>query len=347
MFSPFKSLFIPPPNKALSLGILRQPQKRGGRDLKGVLILNHVDEVCQHFPTLKNQFILIERIGWHGMCCAKNADIKLIEDPSTLEKTRRNFPKDSLLFFCNADFVDDTSFVPNGSTPEFDVIQIACWSPRKRIELFIKAAAKLPHLSFVQMGHFEHNGTSEELGYREKCIQLAQKLGAKIYFPFRNQTCNNDLPNSKEEINDWINRARIGVLTATPEGCNRFKMECLAADRPMLIASDAGATTQRHINEKTGSLFKPTARALATAITRMLATRAQYSPRSYLLQHSGRSVVVPILQSALKRHCEKLGIDDSFTDIDWDGRNSEFLWGEAAWARLKETMARLPESGRE
>ena len=59
MFSKFKSHFISPPSNALSLGLLREPQKYNSSDLKGVLILNQVDEVCRHFPTLKNQFILI------------------------------------------------------------------------------------------------------------------------------------------------------------------------------------------------------------------------------------------------------------------------------------------------
>ena len=38
------------------------------------------------------------------------------------------------------------------------------------------------------------------------------------------------------EINDWINRARVGVLTTGSEGINRFKMECIAADRPIVVA---------------------------------------------------------------------------------------------------------------
>lgn len=338
MFSKFKSHFISPPSNALSLGLLREPQKYNSSDLKGVLILNQVDEVCRHFPTLKNQFILIERNGWHGMCRARHADIKLIEDPSTLKKTRRKFPHSILLASSNAEFVDESHFFPSGKPPEFDAIQIACWSPRKRIDLFVRAAAMLPNLSFVQMGHFENNGTSEELNYRENCIQLSKRLGANITFPFHDQTSNEDLPNSKEEINEWINRAKIGILTATPEGCNRFKMECLAAGRPMLVARDAGVTTQKHINEKTGDLFKPTARALAKVIPRTLANRECFSPRDYLLENSGRSVALPRLQSALSQHCARLGMDDSFADIDWDGRNSNFLWGEMAWQRLRELV---------
>jgi hypothetical protein len=194
----------------------------------------------------------------------------------------------------------------------------------------IEAAIHIPHVSFLVLGAFQGGGTREELEYRDWCINLAVKGGAQVRFPFGHCNGNEAIPWQKEIVNGWINQARLGVLTASMEGHNRFKMECLAADRPVLVAKDAGSATQKHVNEHTGWLFEPTPSALADAIVLALGSPLRLSPRQYVLAHSGRRIALARLKDALRLVCERAGQPYHFEDVDWDGRNENFTWGEAA-----------------
>jgi hypothetical protein len=330
-----ESFFTP---RHMAAATLKEPHVAGGRVEKGAMILSHIDNVVQLFPELRRFFFLLERKGWHGLAHARAADIKFVEDLSFLDVTAKLFPRAILLPLSNADFVDTSIFRPLGSEPQYDVIQIACWRQRKRIELLIQAAAMLPHLSFVQLGSFELGGTREELEYRDACIRLAAETGAQVTFPFAHCGRNHELPWDKHVINQWINKARIGVLTASREGHNRFKMECMAADRPVLLARDAGAATQKHLNERTGSLFDPTPDALARAITEMLSQPERFVPRDYVLEHSGHAVSLAKLKSALRQACERTGETYRFDAIEWDGRNEHYSWGEDAFALVKSRL---------
>lgn len=329
---------VPLKLSSVSAGVLRRPVVRDGKLARGLLFLNEIDAIVKRLPELPRLFILIERRGWHGINRAEHADIKLVEDSSTVEFTRKLFPDTPLLELSNADFVDQEVFRPLGLTPEFDVIQIACWSARKRIELFIQAAALLPEVSFVHFGHFEDGGTPEELAYRDACVRRAKASGANITFPFTTNETDRGLPSTKEEINAWINRARLGVLTTSLEGHNRFKMECIAADRPVLVPSDTTTPTKKHVTPETGLFYQPTAAALAEAIRAALANPGQFRPREYLLAHAGRARAVQQLKAAVRDVCERKGEVDRFDDIDWDGRNERYVWAEKAIALLTEIV---------
>jgi len=124
--------------------------------------------------------------------------------------------------------------------------------------MLIKAAGLIPNRRFLKLGHFVDGGSDSEYGLRDKCITLAERLGADIEFPFAKARSNRDFPNSKEAMNDYINSAKIGILTTKVEGINRFKMECLSAGLPVLVPSDTSYPTKKHINNETGGLFEPT-----------------------------------------------------------------------------------------
>lgn len=322
----------------ISAAILAPPLVDQGRVAKGVLLLNHVDDVVRLLPALPRYFFIIERRGWNGLAHSILADIKLVEDLSTLEETRRCYPRALLLPLSNADFVDTDVFRPLDAVPEYDVISIGCWSPRKRIELSIRAAALLPGRRFVHLASFNDGGTREERAYRDSCLRLASELHAPIEFPFALSDDNRHLPWAKDAINGWINKASIGVLTATAEGHNRFKMECMAANRPMLLAADAGSTTHKHLVPRTGASFVPRPDALAVAIGKMLDEHARYGPRDYVLRHSGLHLANALLRQALQGLCAKAAQPYRFDGLSWDGRNERFLWGEEAFAGLMRTI---------
>lgn len=318
----------------LSAAVLQLPLASEDGIEKGALILNYVDEIMAQFPALRRKFFVIERRGWRGPNRSAEAEIKLVEDIATLPETRARFPNALLLPFGPADFVDHDAFRPVACVPDFDVIQISCWSPRKRVELLIQAAARLPELSFVHLGHFEHGGTEAERAYRAHCLRIARRSAPNVNFPYLDSDSNRGLPKDKAEINQWINRARIGVLTAAPEGINRFKMECLSAGRPILVAADAGSVTQKHVNPLTGRLFSPTPERLAAEILAVRFALEQFSPRAYVLANTGKDVAIAALKEALRQLCERGGGRYHFDRIVWDGRNESLVWGQAAHAEL-------------
>ena len=317
--------------------LLQAPRLADGRLIRGVLVGNQIDAIIEQFPPLASLFYMIERRGWYGINSARKAHIKLVEDSSTLRVTQKRFPHAILLELSGGDFVDTRYFRPLDHEPDFDVIQIACWSPRKRVEMMIDAAARIPHVRFVHFGHFERDGAPDELAYRDACIARAEQSGANIHFPFREARSNADTVTGKEEINAWINRAKLGLLTTKLEGHPRFKMECMAADRPVFVPRDTTVPTRKHIVDQTGGLFEPNPQSVADTITRALAQRDTYHPRDYVLQHTGRVNSLAKIRGALRRlEPTAEGDGPPYEDIDWDGRNENLWWGQSAVRHLRE-----------
>ncbi|MDQ8188495.1 hypothetical protein QEH53_23120 [Pelagicoccus sp. SDUM812002] len=302
------------------------------------MILNQIDPVLELHPLLSNYYILVHRRGWHGANEAAGADIMLVEDLSTWKETVEEYPDCVLLDVGPADFVDHDYFSPIECEVDIDVLQISCWSRRKRIELFIRAASRLPHLSFMHLGHFENGGARDEVEYRAECLELATSLAPNVAFPFLRCESNKGLPSSKEVINRFINRAKLGLLTSESEGINRFKMECMAADRPFLVACDVMTPTRKHINERTGMLYEPNAVNLSKAIVDMLDRLQSFEPRKYLITNTGKKISLGKLRSALVEVCVRSGEKYRFDNIDWDGRNESLIWGQRALDLIAEKV---------
>jgi len=314
-----------------SMKILKEPT---GNE-KGAIILSQVDNIVDKMPFVKDKFYIIERRGWRGMNNSKYADIKLVEDLSFLNETIKTFPNCICLDIGPADFIDTDKFKPINTKKEYAGIQIAQWAEFKRPEILIKAAALIPERKFLKLGHFAEGGSKQEIELRDSMIKLAKDVGANIDFPFSNAKNNKEFPESKEEINREINKAQVGILTTKIEGINRFKMECLAANIPVLIPKDACYPTKKHINELTGAFFEPTPEGLASAIENVLRNISRYRPRKYTLQNTGKKRSLDKLKKSLKILCQRDGTTDRFQDIDWDGRNQSLVWGERVFKELK------------
>lgn len=220
----------------ISMKLLKGPEGRN----KGAIILSQVDEVVSRFPFIKDKFYLIERRGWRGINECSQADIKLVEDLSYWDETIEKFPNSICLDIGPADFVDINIFRPLHIVKDYDGIQVSHWTDFKRPEMFVRAAGMLPNRRFLKIGHFVEGGSELEIRLRDSCIQLAKELEANIEFPYSDAINNTKFPNSKEVMNYYINKAKIGILTTKVEGINRFKMECLAAGIPVIASDVAG-----------------------------------------------------------------------------------------------------------
>jgi len=318
--------------------ILREPEKKRGEVTKGAIILSYVDEITKVIPELKEYFYIIERRGWRGINKSKTADIKLVDDLSTWEVTKKMFPNAVLLDIGAPDFIDTEAFRPLGVKKDYDGIQISSWDGFKRPFLLIQGAALIPNRRFLKLGHYVNEGTPREIALRNACLAMTKKLGANIEFPFGNIDSNEEMPQSKEDINMYLNRAKVGILTTKVEGINRFKMECLSSNIPILIPADTSYPTKKHINDETGLLFDPTPEGLAESVEYVLSNRNQFNPREYVLKNTGINQSHKKLKKALRSLCEKDGAEFIFDNIYWDGRNQSILWGRTALKKIIEVI---------
>lgn len=322
-------IFEPGGSLPRPLVLLLPPAWKQGRLYKGVVLLSDCDVLCRLVPPLKRYFYLVERHGWAGMNPARTADVKLVDDLATLDETRRLFPRAIALGYASGDFVDSHAFRPLDARREYSAIQVAAWQPFKRHALFVEAAARLASRRFIMFGHFWRNGKDPaEIRLRAETISLAGRRNAQVDFPFREAASNEQLPRSASEINALLNRATMGIVTSTTEGLNRFKMECLAADLPVLVPKDAAAPVRRYITQETGVLYEPTPEGLADAIVWVEHHRERFSPRAHLLARSGIERAQAALREALTAVARAEGVERDFASVRWDGRNSSFsLWG--------------------
>jgi len=316
--------------------MIAEPRKRNGIVEKGVIVANQCDRLSKIVPHLKDYFYLVERRGWLWMNSEKTADVKLVDDLTTLEETKRKFPEAIVLEFSNGDFVDTDLFHPLNIPKIYTGIQIAAWPAFKRHELFVRAAALLPQERFIKFGHFWQKSRwfdrNSEAVRRRKIIRLAHRLHASIDFPGEADA---------SEVNRLVNTAKMGILTSEHEGLSRFKMECLSADIPVLVPEDAGPATTRHINEKTGMLFKPTPEDLAEAIRYVEDHLGSFSPRAYVLGHTGVHHALPALKNALRMLAKRDGFQRDYEEISWNGRNEGLIWGRGkAIAEVKNAVVR-------
>lgn len=316
----------------ISLAIIANPRRRENIVEKGVIVVNQCDRLLRILPSVRDYFYLVERRGWCGISEEKGADVKLVDDPATLAETRRLFPHAIVLEYANGDFVDTDQFHPIGITKKYTGIQIAAWRKFKRHELFVRAAALISDGHFIKFGHFWNKplcSWDPAIRLRSNTIRLANSLHANIDFPFTNSRGNAGLPRTPKEINRILSTAKMGILTSEHEGINRFKMECLSADIPMLVPEDAGPATRRHINDKTGLLFKPTPEKLAEAIRYVNEHHTDFSPRRYVLENTGVHNALPVLKDALRKLANRDGSERQYEEIYWGGRNESLIWGKS------------------
>lgn len=324
----------------ISAKILKEPRRNRNKIKKGAIILSQVDYVVGKYPKVKDLYYLIERRAWKGINESTSADIKLVEDLSTWVETKKKFPNVLLLDIGPADFVDTDSFYPIPTEKVYDGIQISSWDEFKRHRLFIEGVSLIPNRIFLKMGHFVRGGNPEERLLRENCFELTKRLGANINYTYETSESNEEKPTSKKEVNHILNQARVGILTTALEGVNRFKMECLSADVPMLVPADTSYPTRKHINKQTGLLFNPTPKGLAEAVEYVLNNRRCFSPRSYILSNTGVKNSLNKLKRSLNTLCERDKVEFDFHDIYWDGRNQSLIWGDNAEQMLVERLGR-------
>lgn len=321
--------------------ILLEPFLKDNKIHKGAVILTESELFEKNIPSLRKYFYVAEWRGWEGMNDQKNSDIKLVEDYSTWEKTKQNFPSALLLNIGPADFVDTNIFCPLNQKKNYCGIQISRWDKFKRQKLYVEGTSLFKNKKFILFGHFAEGGSVKEVELKNKIINLIKKNHSSIYMPYKDLISNIGLPFESKEINEYINKAKMGIITTKMEGINRFTLECLSADIPMLVPNDTGYPPKKHINSLTGILYEPTPSGLKLGIEYVLNNYSKFSPREYVLGNTGKSKSSKILLDSLNYLAQKDGFSPYFNNLSWDGRNQSMDWGKKMEEKLNNSIKQL------
>ena len=136
-------------------------------------------------------------------------------------------------------------------------------------------------------------------------------------------------------------------MTSKVEGINRFKLECLSANIPVIVPNDVNTPLKKHINNKTGIFYDPTPEGFAEAIKKVEENYDSFSPREYVLKNTGNKISLGKLKVALQELAKRDGSENIYGNIYWDGRNQSLIWEEKAKIFLKELIKKLENLSRE
>ena len=333
-----------PRARRISGVILRSPGRSGGVLRKGVVVCNFPQIVKSRIPGLSDFFWIVQRRGWNGFVVSRAADIQIVEDQPAqrnwnrlarlLDAARRWTPwrgttrLPAPLAFGNGDFVDTAAFAPDGRPKTYDAIMTARWERFKHHGLMVDAFRILKRqgaaVRGLMFGHIPNIHDRSAILYKKRIVETIRRENLPIDLPAGDAANNEGLDQAKSSMAAWINASRVGLLLSRSEGINRFKMECLSSDVPMLICDDACWSVRRHIGPQTGIVVARRADAVAKAILRVR-DGAKFSPRAYVLANTGIDRAMAALQSAVDELDAKMGLKPA-PIARYDGRNNTLLW---------------------
>lgn len=345
--------------------ILREPLRTSAGVRRGVVVCNEVRHFLREVPGLRERFWLVERWGWRGANRTMGAHVMLVDDiPAQnrwnlvfggIRRLRRLTPwpivdtPPIFLPVSNADFIDTDAFAPDGRPKTHDVLMVARWDPFKAHDLLLDAIALLVGRKIgirgMILGHLAATTPKElraSLAYHARIVGRIRDEQLPIDLPLSDGIALDPADFAKSSMAARINAARVGVILSRIEGLNRFKMECLACDVPVIICSDACWPLRRHVEPETGVQVRRRADALAETI---LAARERHAfrPRERILAVSGCDRSMRALQETIDRLDAREGHPPSPIGR-YDGRNSTLVWNDFV-SELRAAVARVSLEG--
>ena len=205
---------------------------------------------------------------------------------------------------------------------------IARWNRFKHHQLLVDAFRILKRqgasVRGLLFGHFATTNNRATIDYKKRIVQTIRSETLPIDLPAADATTNEGLDKIKDSIAACINASRVGLLLSRSEAINRFKMECLSCDVPMIVCDDACWSVRKHIGPQTGIVVARRADAVANAI---LAVKdgAKFSPREYIMANTGIDRAMAALQDAVDELDAKMGFEPA-PIARYDGRNNTLHW---------------------
>jgi len=193
-------------------------------------------------------------------------------------------------------WVDHRLFRPmHGVAKDIDVVMVAGWGRYKRHAQFFRAISRLRRhhrkLRVLLLG-YPLDATIDDMRRLAVYYRIADQIEAHEWIPY-------------EQVNEYLNRAKVNVLWSRREGVNRAIIEAMFAGVPTIVR--AGFNYGYHypyINDATGCFAKE--RDLPGTILRVIDNPELFSPRDWVsanmtCQHAARIMSDTIGQYATSR----------------------------------------------
>lgn len=199
----------------------------------------------------------------------RHIDIFLASAPWQAEEIARRHPGAlTAVMPIGPEFASPETFFPTGAAKDFDVVYVAAAQPYKRHDILFDAFARLPpHIRGLCVFGYGELGEA----YRNEIA--ARGLGIECVGP-------PGLP--YPQVNDLMNRARIGVVCGEADGAPAILTEYMLAGLPVL-ANAALCCGLQFIRPETGAAV-PAGR-FAEGIIDLLARAPTMAPRQTVLDN--------------------------------------------------------------
>jgi glycosyltransferase involved in cell wall biosynthesis len=341
--------------------ILRLPAWTSSGLRPGVLVSNHIGALRRRVHNVADYFWVIERRGWCGPSRSRGAHVSLVDDIPAQSRWDRDSSMGRIvrdlapwlktgaapvrLPISNADFVDTDAFAPDDRPKQHDVIMVARWDSFKRHDLLLDAfgilGARRSGVRGVLVGHVDSNSMIASLrsrAYHKRIVARIRDEQLPIDLPFSEGIATPGADRTKATMAAMINGARMGVILSKDEGVNRFKMECMSCNVPVIICADACWTLRKHVTPQTGMVVPRRANELADAILAIRGGMA-FTPRAHVLATSGCVNSMRILQRSIDELDVAAGHAPAAVS-SYDGRNNTLIWSGFA-DQVREAVARV------
>jgi glycosyltransferase involved in cell wall biosynthesis len=169
----------------------------------------------------------------------------------------------------------ETTHYPIDCEKRYDVCYVAYLTGRKKHERLLRALSKLRErkLSGLLVGQ-------DHPGRRQALSDSAAAWGVPLHFSGEV---------TKAEVNVLINASRIGAMCSRSDAAPRALLEYMAADVPVLVASDLRAGT-RYVTAEAGLIRDP--EQLHEGIIEILENYDRFSPRASFLERFNKDAVI-------------------------------------------------------
>jgi glycosyltransferase involved in cell wall biosynthesis len=224
---------------------------------------------------------------------SRHIDIFLTASPAQSAAVRARHP-DALVAMLpvGPEFASAATFFPIPVPKEFDVIYVAAAQPYKRHDILFEALADLPRSIRALC----------VMGYGEDAAHLRDKAGAMGL----DVTFIGPPGVSHAEVNQLMNRARIGVVCGVNDGAPAILTEYMLAGLPVLANADLACGLQ-YIRPDTGRIAS--AEDFACGIADLLRDRHRLSPREVVMANwtwpHSMARLIPIIKRARARRRER------------------------------------------
>lgn len=312
------------PSRQGNMILLKKPNKAS--DEKGVIVLKFTP-TFEQFPAifnltsiLKEYRIVFEPSSYRniesslflysGLGLTHILQAAHIDDKIVLDKHTSSIKTIDL---GSGDWIDSNIFSFECLEKVYDVVMVASWLKLKRHEVLFNSLREL-----------KKRGRSLRvalIGYpmdmkKEDIINKARKYGVDSLCDIYDQ-----IPSA--DVAKIVSSSKVAVHLSIAEGTNKASYEALLCNVPLIVYKYNIGFRNNYINENTGVLADDN--ELPDAIEYVLAHQHSFSPRKWILKHSGYIYATHKLNQALKEIAHEKG-ESWFVDIVPKKNGPNFLY---------------------